>query len=635
MGTQRVDPTGDPEALRRFTARLLDDLDRLESLLGAGGIESGPARIGAELELCLVDDRCQPSTLGPALLGEMDDPRVTPELGVYNLEINAKPYALGGTCLSDLETQLLNVLGTVGERAARHGVRPVLTGILPTLQSRHASLDYMTPADRYRRLNEAMTGARGGPYRVFIRGVDEINIVHDTVMLEAANTSFQLHLQVDPARFAHLYNLALLATAPLIAVGCNSPLLFGRRLWRETRIALFEQSIDTRRPGSEHRILMPRVHFGTSWVEDSVLEIFRDDVTRFRTLLAADLEPEDDHPPRLRALHLFNSTVYRWLRPCYGIGGEKPHLRIENRVLPAGPTPVDQVANAAFWYGLLYGLDARVGDPRDRIGFDDVRGNFVSAARFGLGAPLTWLDGRQEHARDLIAEELLEIATRGLERAGIEEGDARRYLGIIGERTRTRQTGSEWMLRALTNLREPGVEPWARLTEAMIERQAENRPVHEWSIPNAPTQTIGARLRRRVAAHMQRDLVTVRETDPVGLAIHLMKWRRIRHLPVEDDDQRLVGLVTRSTLFRFLADTRASGRDGSLVPLSEIMQSDLVTASPDTTVADAIRLMRARGVSSLPVVEGDRLVGLVTERDFLSLAADTLLGPQEGDEPGG
>ncbi len=627
MGTQRVGDRGDAGAVREFTSRLLADLDRFERLLEDGRLDSGTTRIGAELEMFLVDSGMQPSSTGPSILSSLSDPRITPELGTFNLEANTEPLLMGGDCLRRMEAQLVELLDVVRVAAAAHDSDVVLVGILPTLEVRHASLEYMTPTDRYARLNAAMTALRGGAYHVFIKGIDEIEIQHRTVMLEACNTSFQVHLQVDPDRFARVYNIGLLALAPLLSVATNSPLLFGRRLWRETRIALFQQSVDTRRPGTEHRFFAPRVDFGTGWVGDSVLEIYREDIARHRAVLtatpAADREGET---PRLRALQLFNSTVYRWLRPCYGVTDGLAHLRIENRVLPAGPTPRDQVANAAFWYGLLFGLDDIVGDPMRRISFDEVRGNFFSAARFGLEAPLTWLDGRQEHARDLVLEELLEVAAAGLERAGIDGEDASRYLSVIGARAESRRTGSAWMLRALSQLRGYEATPWARLTDAMLERQRENRPVHEWDDPVVPRRSIAERLARPLGAHMKRDLVTVQETDPVTLAIRLMKWRRIRHLPVEDADQRLVGLVTRSTLFRFLSETDRPGSDE--VSISDIMQADLVTAPAALSVADAIRLMRARGVSSLPIVEDERLVGLVTERDFLTLAAEALLGPE-------
>ncbi|MFV1988193.1 MAG: CBS domain-containing protein [Gemmatimonadota bacterium] len=634
MGIQNISPTASHDQLRAFTGRLLEDLDRLELLLEHGDIERGPARIGAELELFLVDERFRPAPVGPSLLDAIGDARVTPELGAFNLEINTHPEELGGACLARLETQLLDVLDSIRTAAAPQGVQVVLSGILPTLEARHASLSFMTPADRYAQLNDAMTELRGGSYNVFIKGVDELSLEHDTVMLEACNTSFQLHLQVDPARFSTVYNIALLAMAPVLAISTNSPLLFGRRLWRETRIALFEQSVDTRRPISDQRISTPRVDFGRGWVQESVLEIYRDDVSRFRTVLSAELERDTPGAiPRLRALQLFNGTVYRWLRPCYGVVGDTAHLRIENRILPAGPTVVDQVANAALWYGLLYGLAEAVGDPRSRIEFDLVRGNFLGAARLGLGAPIDWIDGRQLGARELLLNELLPIAAHGLMLAGVDDADSERYLGIIRERAGTRRTGSEWTLRAAESLGRGLVAPWAQLTEALIERQLGNRPVHEWDLPRPLHRTIRQRLEQPLGAHMQRDLITAQETDPVSLAIHLMGWKRIRHLPIEDADQRLVGLVTRSTLFRFLAEPDLRDEPAGLTPLSDVMHRDLVTADADLSVGDAIRLMRERGVSSLPITEDERLVGLVTERDFLALATVSLFGSDE-EEPG-
>jgi CBS domain-containing protein len=625
VGTQSVDTSTTDEQLRAFTMRLLAELDRLETLLSEGQIETGPIRIGAELELFLVDERFRPAAAGPTILPTISDRRVTPELGAFNLEINTDPQELGGPALRHLEGQLTEVLQTVRVAAGNMGVNVVLAGILPTLEARHASLSFMTPADRYARLNEAMTALRGGTYSVFIKGVDELSLEHETVMLEACNTSFQVHLQVDPARFATVYNTALLATAPTLAISTNSPLLFGRRLWRETRIALFQQSIDTRRPTSDQRIFAPRVDFGRAWVDDSVLEIYRDDISRFRAVLSADLEADKPGQiPRLRALQLFNGTVYRWLRPCYGVAGPTAHLRIENRILPAGPTVVDQIANAALWYGLLYGLEDAIGDPRQRIDFDAVRGNFFAAARFGLGAPIDWIDGRQLGARELLLQELLPIASRGLQLAGIDQADADRYLGIIEARAESRQTGAEWTLRAAEALGTGMVTPWAQVTEAMLERQIEGRPVHEWDIPRPPQQTIQDRLERPLGTRMQRDLITAQQTDPISLAIHLMGWKRIRHLPIEDVDQRLVGLVTRSTLFRFLARNETWDEPPAATPLSAVMRRDLITADPDTTVGEAIRMMREHGISSLPVVQEGRLIGLVTERDFLALATDSL-----------
>lgn len=629
MGRKDVVRVGDPELLREFTARLLEDVRELERMLEEGRIESGPRRIGAELELFLVDRDWRPAPIGPLVRERAGDPRVTSELGAFNLEINSDPFPLGGDCLRDLERHLADLLGTVRAAALDADAEVVLAGILPTLLPSDLSLENMTPEDRYHALNDSLNRLRGDKYRIFIKGVDELLVEHDTVMLEACNTSFQLHLQVDPGEFARLYNLGLLALAPLVAASTNSPLLFGRRLWRETRIALFQQSIDTRRTVPDMRRVEPRVHFGHGWIENSVLEVFKDDIARFRVLLASHLEERrktsERAVPRLPALQLFNSTVYRWLRPCYGASSDTAHLRIENRVLPSGPSLPDQMANAALWYGLLKGLSDEVGDDvRRRIGFDDVKGNFLAAARLGLGAPLTWLDGRETTARDLILEELLDLARAGLERLGIDPGDVDRYLGIVQLRVEARRTGADWLLRSLAALGEGDrSETLQTLTAELSRRQRENRPVHEWGWAERPRFQGEALVQRRVEAYMTTDLVTVREDDPVDLAAHLMQWRRIRHIPVEDEEHRLVGLLTRATLLRLLSGG-AEGRDPRRLPVGEVMERELVTIGPDTPTHEAIRTLREQGISALPVVREGRLVGLVTERDFLDLTARLL-----------
>jgi len=258
-------------------------------------------------------------------------------------------------------------------------------------------------------------------------------------------------MQVDPDAFPCSYNAAQLAAAPVLAAGVNAPVLFGKRLWHETRIAVFRQAVDTRGGNLYLREMSPRVHFGTDWVRESVLEIYREDLARFRVLLTPESPPEDalnvlerGGVPRLEALQLFNGTVYRWNRACYGVSGGRPHLRIENRMLPSGPTPADEVANAAFWAGLVLELAHRDPELYRRMDFDEARGNFIAAARLGLGAHLTWLDGARWPAQRLILEELLPMAQAGLQRAGVDSAYIAHYPGIIRERVESRQTGAEW-----------------------------------------------------------------------------------------------------------------------------------------------------------------------------------------------
>jgi gamma-glutamylcysteine synthetase len=500
MGEQQVRTEQDAEQLRRFMQRLLADLRALEQMLGAGAIESGVRRVGAEQEMFLVgpDHRAAPCAM--EVLAELGGLPVTTELGLFNLEINLDPLALTGDCLSRLERRLVDLLGRVREAAARHGARVVLAGILPTLEKSDLTLRNMTPRPRYRALNDAVQRLRGRELELRVKGADELHLTHDNVMLEACNTSFQVHFQVDPEDFAHFYNVAQAVTAPVLAVATNSPLLFAKRLWRETRIALFQQSIDTRAASTHVRQQRPRVHFGLDWVRDSVLEIFQEDIARFRVLIGGGEEEDpfaamaEGRPPQLHALRLHNSTVYRWNRPCYGVFDGEPHLRIENRVLPAGPTPVDEVANAAFWLGLMKGMDEEVESVPRAMEFADARENFLAAARHGLAAHFTWLHRRPVAARTLIADELLPLARRGLADLGIDDADGTRYLDVVAARVESGRTGSQWLLDSLHSLQGQGseAERMGALTSATLERQTANAPVHEW--PLARLEEAGGRL---------------------------------------------------------------------------------------------------------------------------------------------
>jgi CBS domain-containing protein len=487
----------------------------------------------------------------------------------------------------------------------------------------------MTPLPRYRLLNDALQRLRGRDFQFRLKGIDELAVTHDSSMLEACNTSFQVHLQVGAEEFARLYNVAQLAAAPVLAAAANSPLLFGKRLWRETRIALFQLAIDTRVPLGHVREEVPRVHFGRRWLEGSVLEIFRADVARFRALLAAEVDEDPfaelaaGRAPQLSALQLFNGTVYRWNRPCYGVVEGRAHLRIENRVLPAGPTPLDEIANAAFWIGLIKGVDEEIGDVTRAISFDAASESFLAAARLGLDSQLAWPGREPAPAAELILGTLLPLARDGLAALGLDEADAEGYLGVIEQRVRRRRTGAQWQLESLAAFGERGsrAERLAALTAAMVARGRDNTPVHEW--PPARLEEAGGWERHysRLAQLMTTDLFTVNQDELVDVVASLMDWEHIRHVPVEDGEHRLVGLVTHRALLRLLA-RRKDGAEPT--PVSAVMTRDPITATPDTPTFEAVRLMREHKIGCLPVVDGQKLVGIVTERDFLEVAGKLL-----------
>lgn len=330
--------------------------------------------------------------------------------------------------------------------------------------------------------------------------------------------------------------------------------------------------------------------------------------------------------PRLHALCLHNSTIYRWNRACYGISEGRPHLRIENRILPSGPTPLDEMANAAFWFGIMSGTLEEFGDVAQHMDFADARGNFFSAARHGLSAPITWVDGKTKPAYELIEQTLLPMAREGLRESGIRESDIERYLGVIQARVQTRQTGSWWMLKSLANIRAQGStsEALAALTAATIKKQESNEPVHEWTPAQLEDRGAWRDSHMRVGQFMSRDLFTLKQDESVEFAASLMTWHHLHWIPVEDNAQNLVGLVTHDQILGIFADSTHDKGEAESLLIEDIMVRDVQSITPETLTLDVVRLMQRTGISCLPVVQGSKLVGIVTEQDILSITRNLL-----------
>ena len=339
MGEQRVSMVKDQKQMQHFVKNLLQDVQAFEYMLENDWFEDDIVRIGAEQEMCLVDSAFNPALKAMEILDNMKEYSwVETELAQFNLECNLTPRVFGGNSLRLMEEELKGYLNIIKEKANEIDTEILLTGILPTLRKSDLAFENLTPKKRYKALMTALREMRGTDYDLRFEGIDELLIKHDSPLLEACNTSFQVHLQVSPNDFVKMYNLAQTVAAPMIAISANSPMLFGRRLWHESRIAIFQQSIDNRIAQHHLRDRSPRVTFGSDWLHDSVMEIYREDISRFRVLLSSDV-PEDalkmiteGKTPKLHSLNVHNSTVYRWNRPCYGISANgKPHLRIENR----------------------------------------------------------------------------------------------------------------------------------------------------------------------------------------------------------------------------------------------------------------------------------------------------------------
>ncbi len=462
---------------RRFRARLRQETATLSDWFHADRFAPGGGVGGFEIEAWLVDRQGQPAPLNRAFLKRLADPLVVPELSVFNIELNTPPLPLRGDALRRMHANLENLWQRCQRVAAELDAAVVLIGILPTLRLEDLTLERMSDQRRYRAINDQiLRRRRGRPMELVIHGAETLGLTHPNVMLEAATTSFQTHLQVAAHDAAAFFNAALALSAPMVAVAANSPLLFGKVLWQETRIPLFEQGVALAGGVRSNDPNYRRVTFGSGYIQDSIRELFAENQAHYPPLLPVDLSAEPVE--RLPHLRLHNGTIWRWNRPLLGFEADgRPHLRIEHRVMPSGPSIPDTIANAALYYGLVHEL-ARMTPPVSAVlDFAHCRANFYTAAREGLRAEVSWLNGRRLPLRQLLLEELLPLARRGLRALEIDAADVTDYLDSITARVESGRTGADWQRRFLAR---HGPDLPA-LTLAYLERQRSGNPVWEWA----------------------------------------------------------------------------------------------------------------------------------------------------------
>ena len=490
MGDAVAEQRFSPADRARYREKVRRCLDVLARMLAEGRFEDRVRRVGLELELALIDEAGDPALVNTRVLEAIGRPDFQAELGQFTVEVNVEPEPVDGPVLARIEDQLRARLNRAEGLARSEGARLVAVGILPTLTPGQLTRESITPNPRFHLLDEQIVAARGETIRIRIDGTEPLAVDADTIAYEAACTSLQLHLQVTPEQFPSHWNAAQAIAGVQLAVGANSPYLTGHRLWDETRIALFAQATDTRAAELVAQGVRPRVWFGQNWVS-SVLELFEENVRYFPALLPV-IGQEDPIAvvdaggvPRLSELRLHNGTVYRWNRPVYDTAGGRAHLRVENRVLPAGPSVADIMANAAFYYGLVAALAGDEDPVWSRMPFQTAEENFHAAARHGLDAPLTWPGLGELPARRLIADHLLGLADQGLAAWGVDAGDRDRLLGIIAGRCTTGRTGAAWQTALVARLQHRGLDRAAALRE-MTRRYAAhvraNEPVHTWPL---------------------------------------------------------------------------------------------------------------------------------------------------------
>jgi hypothetical protein len=473
---------------RAYRVKARSCLDALARMLRDAKFDTEPRRIGLEIELHLVDGLGLPSMKNAEILGAIADPIWASELGQFNLEINVPPQPMTGDALTKLERGVLASLAHAERRAQQADSHLMLVGILPTLRESDVTEHAMSAAPRFRLLNEQIIAARGEEMRIAIDGTERLLTHADTITPEAACTSVQCHLQVSPESFASYWNAAQAVAGVQVAVAANSPFLFGRELWRETRLILFEQVTDTRPDELKEQGVRPRVWFGERWIT-SPFDLFAENLRYFPALLPVcdDEDPEEvldgGRIPQLAELTLHNGTIYRWNRPVYAVMDGKPQLRIENRVLPAGPTVADIMANAAFYAGLVRALAEAERPVWSQMSFAAAADNLAEGARLGVDARLYWPGLGMVPVTELVLRRLLPLAADGLRRWGVDTRDAEQLLGTIEQRCLSATTGATWQskaVRALANAGHDRREALRLMTQEYIERMSTNLPVHLW-----------------------------------------------------------------------------------------------------------------------------------------------------------
>ena len=475
---------------QQFSTRINGQLDRLREILAQPGFGNGPASLGAELEMYLVDENYLPSPVNTQLMELADDPQLTYELNRYNLEYNLSPVPAAGKPFKAMEDEMRSFLNGLQEKAQTIGTQIIPIGILPTLRNIHLSDNFMTDLPRYHLLKEGLCRMRGNSFSIDINGKDPLSIYGDGVTIEGANTSFQVHLRLLPDQFADVFNAAQLTTPLVLAMAANSPFLSGHRLWQETRIALFKQSIDSRVREHPDWAQPARVSFGHGWVRRGAWELFAENVALYQPLIPACANLEEAAPGELPDLNLHHGTVWSWNRAVYS-HLDDGHLRIEFRAMPAGPTVIDMVVNAALAVGWAMSMRDSIDQYTARLPFSFTEYNFYRAAQFGLDASVIWPQkeggGLVERPIQGVIEELMPRAWDGLKELGVDLEEIDRLRRIAEQRLSARQTGARWQLLRFETLREKhSIEASSEMMlKAYIAHLMEGRPVSDWPAPES------------------------------------------------------------------------------------------------------------------------------------------------------
>ncbi len=616
MSGKKISSSRDARVRKEFTYYLLKDIEALDYMLKNEYFKDNQIRIGAEQELAIVDQKMRATCQSLKVLGVVENDNFTTELSQFNLEINLEPIQLQSGVFKKLHQDLKSNLKFLKDKTANLNLDFPLTGILPTLERADFDIKNMTPFQRYHVLNDILKKVETDTFDIRISGVDELQLSLDSILAESGNTSFQIHLQLKSGEFKEMYNWAQMISGPVLAACTNSPLLLGRELWSETRIALFQQTVDSRNSLYLLREQRPRVTFGNDWVHNCVSEIFKDDVSHYPLLITAEVNEDamqkinEGIPPKLKALNMHNGNIYKWNRLCYGLTDGKPHLRIENRYIPAGPTLIDEVANVAFWVGLLKAMPEKYKNLPDLMSFKAARQNFYKAAKHGLFTQFDWF-GKKVSARQLLLTELFPLAEQGLKKCGIKQDEIDLYLEVIKQRVKKSKTGSIWTSTNYNRLKKQFTKKRTAyfLTKEMLKYQEKDIPVHFWrniNINRKPCELDDF----IVADVMTTEIVLVHEEDPILILKHLKEWNKAKQILVENDQHKLIGIVDLQ------GQKLPTSKEGLSTSVSEIMQNNIRQVDPEMSLLEAKGILSNEDLSIVSVVSDKKLVGILTTEHF-------------------
>lgn len=617
MGSFFIKKIENAEQKNLFYKEIFDDLEVFDQMLADGVLNPDNNMIGVEQELCLIDKFGLPKKTALEFLSSIKDKQYTNELALFNAEINLDPQPLQGLGLKQIADQLYSLI-EVGRKAGEPiNTELFLTGILPTITMADLTFVSMTPIERYKVLSQELLNLRGEKFEIFLEGVDDVKLKLESILFEACNTSIQLHMQINPARFLHMYNWSQLISGPVLSVCTNSPLLFGKELWSENRIALFKQSLDTRIHYNHFREKVPRVYFGEDWLQKSPSELWKSAVARFPLVFRCEgtdnstLLYASGKMPELKSVRLHNGTTYTWNRMCYGVDDNMAHLRIECRYLPSGPTIVDEVANMVFWVGLMKAGETQEENFWKKINFSAIKSNFYKAARTGL---LTEFDifGENIAASELISNTLIPLAEKGLKDSNVDQSIIGKYLGVISDRIEKNQTGSIWQVenfRRLNNKFKPALVSKILVTES-LQYQKEDIPVSEWSdIPDHSLHLFFKNNFKKMTAKdiMSHKIQAIDIDTSVLFALKIMEWQNIHHLIVEDQKEVFKGVVYKPDI-EFVVNKNEK--------VLKYISKNFYKVFPNTSMTKIQQIVNREEGMAVVVIDKHKTVGIITKNDL-------------------